>query len=474
MRLLARATVLAAGVALLVPAAAAAHGIVGRADLPIPTELFGVAAAAVLVASFVALAAGWTRPRLERAGGRPGRPLARVPLAVEILLGAAGVAAFAVSAYAGLAGTDVQMDNLAPTAVYVGFWVGVPFASLLLGDVFRLLSPWRAVGRAAGRLASRAARGAMPEPLAYPERLGHWPATAGIVAFAICELCWGAAREPHTLAALMILYATIQLVAMSVFGVEAWTRRGDAFGVWFGMVARLAPLTRRPDGRLALRPPLVGATGLRALPGTVALLLVAIGTTGFDGAKEGPLFNGLAGDLQDVFTGLGTSKGLGLELGFVVGLGIAIALVAAIYWSGIAGMPRAELRLSLTELGRRFAHTLIPIALAYVVAHYFSLLAYNGQDLWRLASDPLGNGANLLGGADRTIDYGVVSATAIWYVQVGALVAGHVAALVLAHDRALVVYGDARRATRSQVVMLAVMVCFTCLGLWLLSAALNT
>ena len=113
----------------------------------------------------------------------------------------------------------------------------------------------------------------------------------------------------------------------------------------------------------------------------------------------------------------------------------------------------------------------MPILAAYVVAHYFSLLAYNGQDLWRLASDPLGHGSDLFGGAGATIDYGVVSATAIWYIQVGALVVGHVAGLVLAHDRALALYGSHRDATRSQLVMLVVMVCFTCLGLWLLSVA---
>src|SRR3712207_8953258 len=106
------------------------------------------------------------------------------------------------------------------------------------------------------------------------------------------------------------------------------------------------------------------------------------------------------------------------------------------------------------ELSRRFAHTLTPIAAAYVVAHYFALLACQGQDLWRLASDPLGDGSDLFGGAGAAIDYGGGSATAIWYVQVVALVAGHVAALVLAHDRALVLYGSHRDATRSQLVML--------------------
>jgi hypothetical protein len=118
-------------------------------------------------------------------------------------------------------------------------------------------------------------------------------------------------------------------------------------------------------------------------------------------------------------------------------------------------------------------HTLIPIAAAYLVAHYFSLLAYNGQSLWILASDPLGNGSDIFGTAGNAIDYSVISATGIWYVQVGALVLGHVAGLVLGHDRALAVYGSPKAAAGSQVVMLVVMVMFTVLGLWLLSAALN-
>jgi hypothetical protein len=447
-----------------------AHGIVGRADLPIPAELFGAAAAAVLVASFLALGAGWSHPRLE---GRRERPLFRIPLAVEILLALLGVAAFAVTVYAALAGTDVQQDNLAPTAVYVGFWVGVPFASLLLGDVFRLLSPWRAIGRFTGWIVGRAAGEAATEPFPYPERVGHWPAVVGLLAFLLCELTWATGREPGPLGVLMLVYLLVQLVGMGVYGVEPWTRRGDAFGVWFGMLARLAPLGRRDDGRLTLRPPIGAATRLLPLPGTVALLVLGIGSTGFDGAKEGPLFNGVAPDLQDAFTSLGASKGLGLELAFVVGLVIAVGLVGALWWLGVEGMPRAGIGLDHRAIGRRFAHALIPIAAAYLVAHYFSLLAYNGQDLWRLASDPLGRGSDLFGSARSRIDYSILTATAIWYVQVLALVAGHVAALVLAHDRALVVYGSAKAAARSQVVMLVLMVCFTCLGLWLLSAALN-
>ena len=447
-----------------------AHGIVGRADLPIPMAWFAVAAVAVLVVSFLVLAFGWTRPRLERPRQRR---LVRLPLLVEVLLGAAGVLVFAVTVYAGLAGTDRQSDNLAPTAVYVGFWVGVPFVTLLLGDVFRLVSPWRAIGRATGWLGSKLTRGALPEPLPYPERLGHWPAAAGLAAFAICELCWAAARDPGPLAVLMIVYLVVQLVGISLYGVEAWTRHGDAFGVWFSLLARLSPIGRGPGGRLVLRPPVVGTTGLVAIAGTTAVLVVAIGTTAYDGAREGALFNGLIGDLQEAFDGAGLSIGLSLELAFVVGLAISLVAMTLIWIVGVLGMPRRDLRLSAAELGRRFVHTLIPIAAAYLVAHYFSLLAYNGQALWRLASDPLGDGSDLFGGAGAAIDYSIVSATAIAYVQIGALVAGHVAALVLAHDRALAVYGSPRAAVGSQLVMLVVMVVFTVLGMALLSEALD-
>jgi hypothetical protein len=446
-----------------------AHGIVGRADLPIPETLFGAAAAGVLVVSFVALALGWSRPRLKRL---PERKVLAIPTALEALLGGLGVCAFAVTAYAGIAGTSGQSENLAPTAVYVAFWVGVPFASLLLGNVWSLISPWRALGRAVGWIASRA--GALPEPLEYPERLGRLPAAAGLLAFAICELCWARATEPGPLALIMLVYLVAMLVGMSLYGVEAWTRNADAFGVFFRLIGSLAPLGRaEDDGRVVLRAPFTGAARLDAVNGTIALLMVSIGSTAFDGAKEGALFNDLAHDLQRFFGDLGLSLGLALELGFAVGLAGAVLIVGIIWAAGMAGMSPPQSAPSRRALARALGHTLIPIAAGYLVAHYFSLLAYNGQDVWRLANDPLGKGSDLFGGADAGIDYGVITATGIWYVQVFALVVGHVAALVLAHDRALELYGSAREATRSQVVMLVLMVAFTCLGLWLLSAALN-
>ena len=455
-RVLVAAVAVAAAVAVL-PAAAQAHGLVGRTDLPIPTWLFGWAAAIVLAASFAALSSLWREPRLQEPRERR---LFRVPVVLDVLCGALGVGVFGVVVYAGLAGAQTPTANLAPTLVYVVLWVGVPVLSILFGDVFRALNPWRSVA-----VAIRwAARGRTLRTRPYPERLGRWPAAVGILAFAWIELNYVHKTDPSKLAVLAIAYAIVQLAGMAVFGIETWSSRADAFGVYFNMFSRLAPLERR-DRVVYARPPLSGAPRLPAVAGTTALLVVAIGTTTFDGFSNGPVWASLGPDLTDLFGG-GTN---GIELAGTVGLLLCVGVIAGFYRLGVMGMQTLGRGHDARDLARRFAHTLVPIAFAYLLAHYFSLLVFQGQAMKYLVSDPLGNGSNLFGTAKDGIDYGVISSTGIWYVQVGALVCGHVAGLVLAHDRALTVYDDSRVAARSQYWMLVVMVGFTSLGLWLLS-----
>ena len=245
------------------------------------------------------------------------------------------------------------------------------------------------------------------------------------------------------LATLALLYAAMQLVGMSLYGIEAWTHHADAFGVYFGLFSMLSPLHWR--ARHAVRAPAAvrRARASTPCPGTVALLCTMIGTTSFDGFSQGALWTGQGGiapHLQQRFVNLGFSRRDGAR-DHVHGRAAdrwSASSAASTAWASpacarSAGGTRAE-------LSRRFVHSLIPIALAYVVAHYFSLLAYQGQAMAYLVSDPLGHGSNLFGTATTTIDYNVVGANGIWYVQVVALVLGHAAGLTLAHDRALVVY----------------------------------
>jgi hypothetical protein len=450
-----------------------AHGLVARSDLPIPEWLFGWAAAMVLVVSFVALAVLWPDPKLQTEGRRPlprgiGRALASRP--VESACGATGAFLLGVVIYTGLRGTQSSTANLAPTFIYVIFWLGLVPASVLFGDVFRAFNPWRAIGRAVGWTARTAARDELPAPLAYPGGLGRWPAAAGIFAFAVMELVAANGDRPESLAIATLVYSALTFIAMALYGVETWIERGEAFSVYFNLFSRLSPVETR-DGVVGLRRPLSGLAALEPLAGTVPLLAVMIGSVTFDGASEASIWTGIAPDIARFFEDLGLSPQTALEAAFLLGLSAAILIVYGFYRLGVTGAKSVGGGFTVTRLANAFVHSLVPIALAYVAAHYLTLLLFQGQSIAFLASDPLGDGADLFGTADSQIDYGLIGANATWYWQVGFVVAGHVTALTLAHDRALAIYDRAKLAVRSQYWMLAVMVGFTSLALWLLSQA---
>ena len=450
-----------------------AHGLVARSDLPIPEWLFGWAAAMVLVVSFVALAVLWPQPKLEDEGWRPlPGALGRVPASrpVEILCGAIGVLLFGLVIYAGLRGEQSPTANLAPIFIYVIFWLALVPASVLLGDVFKAFNPWRATGRAVAGVARLASRGELPEPLAYPERLGRWPAAVGILAFATMELVAANGDRPENLAIAALIYSAITFIGMALYGVDRWTERGEAFSVYFNLFSRLSPIETR-DGVVGVRRPLSGVAALRPLPGTVALVAVMIGSVSFDGASEAAPWTKISPDLASFFQDVGLSPQNSLELAFLLGLIGSILIVGGFYWLGVLGARSVGGGFSARRLASSFVHSLVPISLAYVAAHYMTLLLFQGQALGYLVSDPLGDGSDIFGTASATIDYGLIGANPTWYLQVGFVIAGHVAGLTLAHDRALAMYTDARQAVRSQYWMLAVMVGFTSLALWLLAQA---
>jgi hypothetical protein len=456
--------------ALLLPASAQAHGIVGKADLPIPVWLFSWAAAIVLVVSFVALSTLWQRPQLQE---QHRRRLFRLPRVADGLASLVGVGLFALVLYSGFAGAQVPNANFTVTFIYVIFWVGMPLASVLFGDIFSAFNPWRTCARAVRALmAVLPRRRSGSPPLRYPKWLGLWPSAGVIAGFAWLELVYiPADRErPSTLAALSLGYFLAMLAGMALFGIEEWAERADGFGVYFNLLSRLSPLCRDGDGVLYLRRALSGITDLEVGPGTVALICTIIGTTTFDGFSNGGVWRNIEPSLGNVFSDLGFNQTPALELTYTAGLIFCILFIRLVYRIGIAGVRSVGSRYDTRELTNAFAHTLVPIGVAYVLAHYFSLLIWQSQAMVYLASDPLGNGADIFGTSGYQIDYHVISYAAIWYVQVAALLSGHVAGLALAHDRALVMYRDPEEAVRSQYWMLAVMVAFTSFGLWLLSS----
>jgi hypothetical protein len=451
------------------PATARAHGLVQRADLPIPEWLFGWAAAIVLVVSFAGLAVLWPRPRLEAPSWRPllgGRALASRP--VEIVCGLIGVGLFTLILYAGFFGEQTPLDNIAPTFVLIIVWVGFVFANVLFGDLFRAFNPWRAIGRAVGSALNRSGR---RQPAEYPERLGRWPAAIGLLGFTWFELASGFAEEPRMLAWAIVVYSLAQFAGMARYGVEPWIAHGEALGVYFNLFARISVFETR-DRVVGLRPLLGGLPGYLRLPGTTALLAVMIGTVTYDGLSQGRLWkDGVGKFVIDTSTGAGLSPQDAGIVAASVGILLCVGIVAGFYYLGIVGARTVGGEHDERSLRRAFAHSLVPIAMVYAMAHYLTFLIFQGQSIGYLASDPLGKGSDLFGTAKSGIDYSLLSQNATWYLQVGFVVLGHLAALVLAHDRALVLYGQAKLAVRSQYWMLGIMVGFTTLALWLLAQA---
>jgi hypothetical protein len=448
--------------------AADAHGISAPPPLPIPRWLFMWGAAVAVILSFVALGTLWTRPRLEAAGERR---IATFPRVLNPLCGVVGVAAFAFLVYTGFHGSQSPPSNLLPSFVFIAFWVGLVPLSMLFGDVFALFNPWRAIGRGTGWARQRWLSERLPKPLTYPERLGPWPAALGLIAFAWLELVDVNGSNPSRLAIFALGYAGVQLAGQCLVGVDAWSRNGDTFAAYFGLLSRVAPL-RWARGTVFVRMPLAGLSELPARSGTVALLAAMIGTTSFDGVLSGPTWNGhILGPLIGRFSDLGLSNTHAVGAAQTTGLLVLPLMIAGLYVFGCWGMRRSVGGTALPAPALSFAHSLVPIAVAYVAAHYLTLLLIQGQALGALVSDPLGRGSDLFGTALWQIDYTWIAPATFAYLQVAVVLVGHITGLTLAHDRALVLLGDWRVANRSQLWTVAIMVGLTLFALWLLLEA---
>jgi hypothetical protein len=454
------------------PDQALAHALQGRSDLPIPIWLFAWGASLVLILSFALFAVLWQKPRLQEEQWRPVAPVLGKLLCgrvSRVISGLFGISCLFLVVYSGLAGIQDAALNFSVTFVFVTFWIGIPVISAIFGNLFAYLSPWRALAEWVARAA--APLGMKGAGLAYPERLGRWPAVVVLILFGWLELIGGAGISlitPKNVAILTLAYSGWTFLGMYLFGIRVWSERGEAFAVYFEMFSRLSSLEMR-GGVLGVRKFLSGVPSWSTPAGSAALVLVAIGITTFDGAQEGAM-QSVIGDTTSALIDLGLGGLAAFRLAGSVWMAIVLIVVSGLFVLGVKGMHTVKGSPPVRDLIRSFSHTLIPIALAYLVAHYFSFLVFQEQAQFTyLLSDPLGVGSDLFGGADAGIDYSVVGVTLVWYVQVAALVAGHIAGLALAHDRAIATYSDPQMAFRSQYWLLAVMVSFTCLGLYLLS-----
>jgi hypothetical protein len=430
------------------------HGIGGRGDLPVPLWLAVYSAGAAVAVSFFALAAFWYRPRFEQSSGTT---LARLTAIVDArltrwLLKAIGLAALALLLGSAWFGSTEPSLNPAPTWLYVWIWVGIIPLSLLFGPVWRLANPLRTLAKAIPRTSYRQ----------LPRGIAYWPAVGGLAGFLWLELVYPDGSEPLTVALAVTAYAIMNVAAGIVYG-PRWFAIGDSFEVYAEVLAKLSPFGRNDQHQLVLRNPLAGLATIPQQPGVVGLLCLLLGSTAFDGISRWSAWTNLTGQLSHT----------GHLTVYTVGLATAVAVVSGLFLLAARSTGTANIRpgaVGNAGLPGAFVHSLVPIAIGYAVAHYFSFALFQGQEGVLLASDPFDRGWDLLGTNGTQIDYAFLGTGLIAAVQIGAIVLGHVLGVVAAHDRAAQLFRR-RQLRRAQYPMLAAMVAFTAGGIALVTAS---
>lgn len=444
-----------------------AHSFGRIYNLPVPFWLYVYGAATALALSFVVVAYFVSAPATEHDGSSRTISFA-IPRWLALLVRAMSVAALGLCIATGLFGTGNPFANFNMTFFWIVFALGCTYLCALIGDVYAPINPWRLLSRGDG-------------VVRYPQRLGYWPALALYVVFIWIELF--ASVRPFSLAVALLSYTALNVAGVWLIGKRDWFGYCEFFSVFFRLIARMAPLTPAPSpvgrGELRLRAPFVGVLEEPAeRRSLVVFALFMLSSTAFDGLRDTvpwvnlfsmhlvPALKPLLGTMTQSYPAMHALyvgwQTLALLLSPFLYLGVYAIFIAAM--KTVARSDR-----SLRELMLRFALTLLPIALAYNVTHYYTLLITQGVKIVPLLSDPLGRGWNLFGTAGLLRTPIIPNAAIVWHVQVALIVLGHIASVYLAHVEALRLFGDRQRAALSQLPMLALMILFTTIGLWILA-----
>lgn len=435
-----------------------AHGVGGAQDLPIPAALAIAGASAALAISFIVLALAWRTPRYDAASSGRALPAGVAGIVDSPGFGwtlrVLGFAFFLYVAWAAWSGPDLLINPVFGV-VYVILWVGLVPASLLFGPFYKAVNPVRTLNRVFTRLLGLDHEEGLVE---LPRWVGYWPAALGLFAFVWLELVYPDSTYKGPVMLWFGVYLAATFVGSMVFG-SRWIAQADPFEAYSTLVGHLSIFGRRDDGTLVLRSPLANLDAIRPAPGLVAVVAVLFGSTAFDSFGDSNVWLRFTQSTTLNMTWVNTAVLLGFSL--FVGLSLALATAAA--------TPRQGVR--RWDLPALFAHSVVPIIVGYMVAHYLTYFVESGQQTLIQLSDPMGDGSNLLGTADGEVNYWLsMHPTFLAVTKVLAVVTGHVLGVIAAHDRAVRLLPRRNQLT-GQLPLLFVMVFYTVTGLYLLFGA---
>jgi hypothetical protein len=367
-------------------------------------------------------------------------------------------------------GSRDPLSNPLPLTVWTLLWVGMTLVQGVFGNIWAWLNPWYGPWRLILLLLGRRA----DAPFFHlPRSAGYWPALLLFLAFAWFELIDAAPDDPARLATVTAIYFAGNLLAMLVFGHEAWSRRGECLSVFFCLIARFSILERsEPDGRarLALCWPGAKLRDVPPLPSSgVLFLLLTLASVSFDGLSRTFFWLGANGVNPLEFPGRTAMTGIN-----TAGLLLAFVTLSAVFMLAVsAGERAARSKIPFADAAGLLVWSMVPIALAYHFSHYLTVLLINGQYAVVALSDPFARGWDLFGTAHLQVFTGVTMGSQatwlIWNLQAGAIILGHMLAVLSAHLLAYRLHPSARAAALSQLPLTLLMIGYTVFGLWLLS-----
>ncbi len=443
------------------PGMALAHASEGGFVLLLPTTLYiagGVLSVVLTVLLVLVLP--------ERASLRLFLPLPLMHIrsvGIPVLTSTVAFIFLMILIWTGLVGSHDPKHNLLPLTVWSIWWISFVVLQGVFGDLWRWLNPWMGPYFIVRKLLGL-------QPIArLPVWLGHWPALLGFLAFAAVLLAHPAPSDPEGLAIMVAGYWLIQFIAMLIFGPK-WLRRGEGLSVLLNNYARVGLLAKR-GGRLRIGVP--GWQNIRRPATSVSLaifMIVMLGVGSFDGLNETFWWFGKIGINPLQFPGRSAVITENLSGLILANLLLVPTFALAVY----CGVLLAGERSSFKRAFLTFAPAILPIALGYHFGHYLPGFLVDAQYTLKAASDPLDNGADLLGLGRFYVTTGFfntqATVRAIWLTQAGAVVIGHVLAILLSHALALQLYGTHNKAIRSQIPLATFMVLYTFFGLWLLAS----
>ena len=449
-----------------------AHSFGQVYNLPIPFPLYAWAASNVLLFSFLIIAylssveSPITQTQTRLISFRIPASLDHTSKITRWL----GVISLVICITAGYVGNQNPYANISMTLFWIILLLALAYSSVLTGDLYRLLNPWKAI---ISLLPPNIRYGQWN----YPRRLAYWPALAGYTTLVYLELF--GPGTPRSLANMLVAYTLINLFGVWFIGSRCWFRYCEFLSVFFRLIGKMAPFRYNGDRRVELKWNLAVAESQNHVS-LLLFILFILSSTAYDSLHKTAAWQNL---FWVHFYDLALAPHYGSDrisaysaLIPLYDIWQKISLLASplvyfgIYMLFISMSKRLSgYKDSTLKFGQEFAYSLIPIAVVYHIAHYYTLVYSQGIKTIRLISDPLGKGWDIFGTAGLLRGSIIPDPAIVWHVQVGLIILGHLISVWIAHRVAMNIFDSTRKIIVSQLPILTLMILFTIFGLWVLA-----